>query len=500
MLAMPEINYIKHLRDNEGLSLSEIEKKTGNDWRTIKKYADGNLPSPKIGIRKRGMMKEHGFDLIVDDWLEEDLELKKKERRTNKAIYEQLKNEHAFLGSYRTVSEYIQHQKPHIRELKVKRYERLEHPPGEAQVDFGNMTTVVNGAYKDIKALILSFSYSNAAFAYPLPAENTECFLEGLTKLLQQAGGVPTHLRIDNLTAAVVSIGKGNNRVYTDAFLGFQSHYRFEVQACNPASGNEKGNVEKKVGYTRNNFFVTAPIMESFDQLAEWLYEKMQGDRNRLHYDKEVLIEELWKEDQKHLKALPLEIFPVFSISTYKVNKYGEITVDDEPYVVHKARMKQSLIIKKEWDTFTCYTSDGEVLYQESRPYMNKSRAIPWIDILEDWAKKPRSITYSRHYKYLPESVQAYLVRYKDQMKVRVIGIKKLVENHTMVSIGDLLSYENRLDLQPHEFGVLLGEKSAYPEKMPEIYTPQVLMNYETELHLYDQKLFPQVERSVSIP
>ncbi|MDQ7864983.1 hypothetical protein RCO48_39455 [Peribacillus frigoritolerans] len=108
------------------------------------------------------------------------------------------------------------------------------------------MTIVQNGAYKDIKALILSFPYSNAAFAYPLPAENSECFLEGLIKLFHQAGGVPTHLRIDNLTAAVVSIGKGDKRVYTDAFLGFQSHYRFEVQACNPASGHEKRQCRKE--------------------------------------------------------------------------------------------------------------------------------------------------------------------------------------------------------------------------------------------------------------
>ena len=40
---------------------------------------------------------------------------------------------------------------------KSTRYERLEHPAGEAQVDFGNMTVVKDGAYKDIKALLLSF-------------------------------------------------------------------------------------------------------------------------------------------------------------------------------------------------------------------------------------------------------------------------------------------------------------------------------------------------------
>ena len=42
--------------------------------------------------------------------------------------------------------------------------------------------------------------------------------LEGLKQLFHQAGGVPTHLRIDNLSAAVITIGKGENRIYTEVF------------------------------------------------------------------------------------------------------------------------------------------------------------------------------------------------------------------------------------------------------------------------------------------
>ncbi|MEK4382285.1 hypothetical protein NSS70_10565 [Aeribacillus sp. FSL K6-2848] len=38
---MPEVNYIKHLREKEDLSINEIARKTGRNWRTVKKYADG---------------------------------------------------------------------------------------------------------------------------------------------------------------------------------------------------------------------------------------------------------------------------------------------------------------------------------------------------------------------------------------------------------------------------------------------------------------------------
>ena len=33
---MPEIHYIKHLRENDDLSISEIARKLGKNWRTVK--------------------------------------------------------------------------------------------------------------------------------------------------------------------------------------------------------------------------------------------------------------------------------------------------------------------------------------------------------------------------------------------------------------------------------------------------------------------------------
>ncbi|MCP8971382.1 IS21 family transposase [Ectobacillus ponti] len=495
MLAMPEIHYIKHLRENKELTISEIARKTGNNWRTVKKYADGSVQPKDVQKKKRGMMYEEGYGEIVDDWLEEDAKLRRKERRTAKRIFEQLKNEHGFRGSYRTVCEYVENRRPQIKEQQVERHERLEHPPGEAQVDFGNMTVVHSGAYKDIKALILSFPHSNAGFIYPLPAENSECFLEGLKQLFQQAGGVPTYLRMDNLSAAVVSIGRGDQRTYTEDFLRFQMHYGFEAQPCNPGKGNEKGNVERKVCYTRNNWFVTAPVMEDFAGLTAWLQEQMIADRQRLHYDKKVLIDQLWQEDQKHLKPLPLEALSVFSIDTAAINKYGEITVDQTRFVIRKTVTKQHLIVKKEWDQFTCLTNDGEVVYQDYRPYMHVKRDIPWKEIFTDWEGKPRSMRYSRFFPYLPERVQAYLLFKKEDMRKRISGMRQLIGDVSFEQLQELLQQEEWLEREPHELKFLLKAKNAsYPEKWGETYTPSVLVNYETDLGQYDRVLCPSLE------
>ncbi|WP_423116033.1 hypothetical protein [Bacillus thuringiensis] len=92
---------------------------------------------------------------------------------------------------------------------------------------------------KILKYYCCSFPHSNTAFAYPLPAENKEAF-KGLKQLFHQAGGVPTHLRIHNPSAAVITIEKGENRIDTEAFLQFQMHYNFGTQPCNPIAGMKK--------------------------------------------------------------------------------------------------------------------------------------------------------------------------------------------------------------------------------------------------------------------
>ena len=53
MLAMSEINCIKTLRNEKGLSISKIAETMNVNWRTAKKYGDGDqLPQEKKHIKK----------------------------------------------------------------------------------------------------------------------------------------------------------------------------------------------------------------------------------------------------------------------------------------------------------------------------------------------------------------------------------------------------------------------------------------------------------------
>src|SRR5690625_3560868 len=113
MLAMPEINHIKKLRNNKSLSINEISKRTGFCWETVKKYADEDQLPLEREHKKRGMMYEDKWGEIVSDWLMEDLALKKKLRRNNTNIFGALQKL-GFPGSYRTVCNFVSEWKDKV--------------------------------------------------------------------------------------------------------------------------------------------------------------------------------------------------------------------------------------------------------------------------------------------------------------------------------------------------------------------------------------------------
>jgi len=58
-------------------------------------------------------------------------------------------------------------------------------------------------------------------------------------------GGVPRRGIYDNMRTAVDRVRRGKERDVNARFATMVSHFLFEAEFCNPASGWEKGQVEK---------------------------------------------------------------------------------------------------------------------------------------------------------------------------------------------------------------------------------------------------------------
>ena len=419
----------------------------------------------------------------------EDQSRPKKQRHTAKRIYDRLVSEFGFAGSDRTVRYYVAKRKLELQIEKSEPYIRLEHPGGEAQADFGTFQAIIGGELVERKMLILSYPYSNAAFVFVTPKENTECFLEGLRQLFEMCGGVPNRIWFDNLSAAVVSVGTDGKRKLTDEFQRFALHYRFQPVFCNPAQGNEKGHVENKVGYARRNWCVPLPVANDLEQLQNVINQQALEDLNRLHYAKGVLQQELWEQEKIKLLELPLVPYEVFRLESVKANGYGEVLVDKKTLKVPSIRSHERVWLKYWWNKVDVLSDSYEVLLSLPRGYIDEPIPIDLQTLLEPLYKKPKALDYSSVLAFLPSQTKAFLQSVEGKSrKARIGWIIRMLKTYQIEEIERCLTQEKQVDVSHLEHVLYrLRHPEIIPTPMKDNRTPSVFVGYQPDLSRYDQ-------------
>jgi transposase len=254
---------VRHACHVEGLSQREAARRFGIHRGTVRKMLTFSVPPGYRRTRPPARPKLEAFVALIDAILEADRASPPKQRHTAKRIHERLRAEHGFVGGYTIVKDYVRERRARAREMFVP----LSHPPGHAQVDFGEAVAVIAGVRQKIHFFCLDLPHSDACFVKAYPAERMEAFLDGHVAAFAFLGGVPRSILYDNTTLAVAQILGGGERRRTRAFAELQSHYLFRDRFGRPGKGNDKGKVEGLVGYARRNFLVPVPAAPSFAAL-----------------------------------------------------------------------------------------------------------------------------------------------------------------------------------------------------------------------------------------
>ena len=173
-----------------------------------------------------------------------------------------------------------------VRAWKQSRQEvflPLSHPPGEAQVDFGEATIRLAGQETKVALFVMTLPYSGAIYIQVFPRECTETFLEGHRRAFEFFGGVPKRISYDNSAIAVIEVLSGRERKLTREFLRLQSHYLFREHFCLVRRANEKGHVERLLGFARRSFLVPVPQVDSLESLNAAIPRALPGRPGRAH-------------------------------------------------------------------------------------------------------------------------------------------------------------------------------------------------------------------------
>ena len=184
-------------------------------WHTLEKILTHQEPPGYRQKQPRRKPKLEPFLPIIHEILQQDRQAPKKQRHTAWRILERLRDEHGFPGGYTIVKDAVRAWKQGHQEVFLP----LLHPPGEAQVDFGEARIKLQGVETKVALFVMTLPYSGAIFVQAFPRECTEAFLEGHRQAFEFFGGVPRRISYDNSAIAVIEVLKGRQRKLTKEFL-----------------------------------------------------------------------------------------------------------------------------------------------------------------------------------------------------------------------------------------------------------------------------------------
>lgn len=315
----------------DGLSKRAACREYDLHWDTLTKILDHPEPPGYRRTAPRPRPKLDPLLAVIHQILEADRKAPRKQRHTARRIFERLRDEHGYTGGLTIVKQAVAAHRLRSAEVFVP----LAHPPGEAQVDFGQAEVVLDGRATTVALFVMTLPYSDAIFVCAFPRECTEAFLEGHVRAFDFFGGVPRRISYDNSKVAVAQIAGGRDRKVTDAFLRLKSHHLFEDHFCLVRRPNEKGHVETLIGFARRSFLVPVPVVHGgIEALNADLERRCRDDLVRRLWGKSSPKAERLEEERSALLPLPSEAFVAARVEPRSVDSLSLVSFDANQYSV----------------------------------------------------------------------------------------------------------------------------------------------------------------------
>jgi len=332
------------LRLRRGQSVRGISRDLGLCRNTVKKYRDMALTegfldpeAPLPGVEELvervsgGLAGRAGRPPGAGAWLGERRELVEAFVKAGvevQAMYERLRSEHNFPGSYSTLRRFVAQLSGAEKEV----FCRIETKPGEeAQVDFGYAGTVLG---RKVWVFVMTLSWSRHQYVEFVHDQKTETWIACHENAFRFFGGVPSRLVIDNLKAAVIE-HKVHDPVLGEPYRRLARHYGFVISANRPRTPRHKGKVESGVHYVKRSFLAGRPFADLQAMNEAGLLWVREQAGTRLHgTTKERPLVRFEETERAVLGALPTEEFEWVSAVQCRVGNDCHVTVDGAYYSV----------------------------------------------------------------------------------------------------------------------------------------------------------------------
>jgi transposase len=261
-------------------------------------------------------------------------------------IYQDLKTDCGFTGSYDAVKRFLRRLIP-----AAERIWRMETQPGEeAQVDFGKGARIrsVDGKTRGSWVFRIVLSFSRKAYSEAVFHQCTEVFIRCLENAFRALGGVPATVVIDNLKAAVKHADWYDPELIPK-IMEFARHYGTVILPTRARTPEHKGKIENSVKYVKANALKGREFQSLSEEnrfLDHW--ERSVADL-RIHGTTRRQVVALFTEEKPALKPLPASLFPCFQEGKRRVHRDSYVEVAKAYYKIPEEYVGRDVWIR--WDS-----------------------------------------------------------------------------------------------------------------------------------------------------
>lgn len=391
MIYLETIGKIRRRHFVEGETISQLARDFHLTRKTVRKYLKSTDPDPKYARQHQPQPKLGAFQSLLEEWLKNESQRPRRERRTAKRLYEGLQRE-GYDGAYDSVQRFVKAWKVDKRPSLTQAFVPLSFLPGaKYQFDWSHEVVELGGVVQTVKVAQFRLCYSRQMFVAAFPRETQEMVFEAHNQAFAFFGGVPLAGIYDNPKPIVTTLFRGKERAFNRRFLALMNHYLLEPIACTPASGWEKGQVENQVGNVREWLFTPRLSFADFTELNTWLEERCRALAQRFHpTQSERRIAEVFQEERPLLRPF-MAAFDGYFEQTVRVSSTCLVACDRNRYSVPAEYAGKTASLRAYADRI-CVVAEDRVVAEHPRCF-GRGRFVfnPWhyLPVLE---RKPGAL------------------------------------------------------------------------------------------------------------
>ena len=483
---MALLSVIRRWHFREHLSIREICRRSGLSRNTIRKYLRTEEVEPAFKVPERASKLDPFADRL-SAWLKTEANKPRKQKRTVLQLHADLVSL-GYGGSYNRVATFAREWKAdRQREMNTTgrgTFVPLTFEPGEAfQFDWSEDWAIIGNERTKLQVAHTKLSYSRAFIVRAYLLQTHEMLFDAHNHAFRVLGGIPRRGIYDNMKTSIDKVGPGKERDVDARLLAMASHYRFELEFCNPASGWEKGQVEKNVQDTRHRLWQPTPRFPSLDALNDWLEARCKEYWAQTPHGKmQGTIADLWAEEVPALMPASRP-FDGFVEYTKRVTPTCLVHLERNRYSVPASFANRPVSLRVYPDRVVV-AAEGLMLC-EHRRIIGRSHDQPgktvydWRHYLAVVQRKPGALRNGAPFAELPEAfrtLQQHLLK-KPGGDREMVDILALVLQHDedAVLLAVEMALETGVPTKTHVLNLLhrlVDGKSITP---PILDAPQVL-------------------------